>query len=108
MKRIGLKVSSTLATALLVVLAMGLPNRSVAQVAADASVHGHVNNAVGQAVNQGEVRLSTDRSSPPAERKYQYKFPLDQNGDFKGTVLHLEIMFSSCFRATRASTSSKA
>ncbi len=85
MKRIGLKVSSTLATALLVVLAMGLPNRSVAQVAADASVHGHVNNAVGQAVNQGEVRLSTDRSSPPAERKYQYKFPLDQNGDFKGT-----------------------
>jgi tetratricopeptide (TPR) repeat protein len=90
MKRIGLKVSSTLATALLVVAVMVQPGRSVAQTIkeqglGDASVHGHVTNPVGQAVNQGEVRLSTDRSSPPAERKYQYKFPLDQNGDFKGT-----------------------
>jgi hypothetical protein len=85
MKRIGLKVSSTLATALLVVAVMVQPARSIAQVVGDASVHGHVTNPVGQPVNQGEVRLSTDRSSPPAERKYQYKFPLDQNGDFKGT-----------------------
>jgi tetratricopeptide (TPR) repeat protein len=84
MKRIGLKVSSTLATALLVVAVMVQPGRAVAQLA-DASIHGHVTNPVGQPVTQGEVRLSTDRSAPPNERKYPYKFPLDQNGDFKGT-----------------------
>ena len=102
MKRIGLKadkigkiskivkVSSTLATALLVILAMAQPRRSVAQTVkeqglGDATIHGHVNNPVGQAVTKGEVRLSTDRTSPTNEMKFQYKFPLDANGDYKGT-----------------------
>jgi len=89
MKRIGLKVSSTLATALLIVLAMAQPNRLLAQVTesqqgqATGSIHGHVNNPVGQAITKGEVRLTTDRTSPAAERKYQYKIPLDANGDYK-------------------------
>jgi tetratricopeptide (TPR) repeat protein len=85
MKRIGLKVSSTLAAALLVVLAMAQPSGSIAQVAGTASIHGHVNNPVGQAITNGEVRLSTDRSSSAADRKYQYKFPIDQSGDYKGS-----------------------
>ena len=42
-------------------------------------------NPVGQAVIKGEVRLSTDRSSDPKDRKYTYRFPLDANGDYKGT-----------------------
>jgi predicted Zn-dependent protease len=61
------------------------PTRSLAQQQAPASIHGHVNNAAGQALNKGEVRLSTDRSADPKTRKYQYTFPLDQNGDYKGT-----------------------
>ena len=85
MKRIGLKVSCTLAAALLVVLAMAQPSRSMAQVAGTASIHGHVNNPVGQAITNGEVRLSTDRSGSAADRKYQYKFPIDQSGDYKGS-----------------------
>jgi tetratricopeptide (TPR) repeat protein len=91
MKRIGLKVSSTLAAALLVVLAMAQPNRLLAQMTekqqglGDASIHGHVNNPVGQAITKGEVRLTTDRSSQAADRKYQYKIPLDANGDYKAT-----------------------
>jgi tetratricopeptide (TPR) repeat protein len=85
MKRIGLKVSGTLAAALLVVVAMAQPSRSVAQVAGTASIHGHVNNPVGQAITNGEVRLSTDRSGTAADRKYQYKFPIDQSGDYKGS-----------------------
>lgn len=87
MKRIGLKtrmISSTLAAALLVILAMAQPSRSIAQTGT-ASIHGHVNNPVGQAITNGEVRLSTDRSASAADRKYQYKFPLDQNGDYKGS-----------------------
>ena len=85
MKRIGLKVSGTLAAALLVVVAMAQPSRSIAQVAGTASIHGHVNNPVGQAITNGEVRLSTDRSGTAADRKYQYKFPIDQSGDYKGS-----------------------
>jgi tetratricopeptide (TPR) repeat protein len=90
MKRIGRKtfdfgkVSSAVAAALLVVLAMAHPARSAAQ-AAGAGIHGHVINPAGVAVNKGEVRLSTDRSSDAKDRKYQYKFPIDPNGDYKGT-----------------------
>jgi tetratricopeptide (TPR) repeat protein len=36
-------------------------------------------------LNKGEVRLSTDRSADAKDRKYPYKFPIDQNGDYKGT-----------------------
>lgn len=84
MKRIGLRVSSTLAAALLVMVAAAQPGRSMAQVAADGSIHGHVNNPVGQPVTKGEVKLTTDRG-PQAEMKFKYTFPLDANGDYKGT-----------------------
>jgi tetratricopeptide (TPR) repeat protein len=86
MKRIGIKVSSTLAAALLVILAMAQPTRLTAQAAAGtASIHGHVLNPAGIALTKGEVRLTTDRSSEAKDRKYPYKFPIDQNGDYKGT-----------------------
>ena len=78
------KISSALATALLVILAMAHPDRSMAQ-AAGASIHGHVINPAGMALNKGEVRLSTDRTADAKDRKYQYKFPIDPNGDYKGT-----------------------
>jgi tetratricopeptide (TPR) repeat protein len=85
MKRIGLKVSSTLAAALLVILAVVQPSRSMAQATGSASIHGHVTNPAGMALNKGEVRLSTDRAADAKDRKYPYKFPIDQNGDYKGT-----------------------
>ncbi len=83
MKRIGLKISTTLATAVLLLVAMAHPARSVAQ--GTASIHGHVNNAAGMALPKAEIRLTTDRTSQPAERKYQYTFPIDANGDYKAT-----------------------
>jgi tetratricopeptide (TPR) repeat protein len=93
MKRIGWKIGKTgkigkagsaLAAALLVVLAIAHPARSVAQ-AAGASLHGHVTNPAGMALAKGEVRLSTDRTADAKDRKYPYKFPIDPNGDYKGT-----------------------
>jgi len=48
-------------------------------------IHGHVNNAIGQPLNKGEVRLTTDRGADEKSRKYQYTFPIDANGDYKGT-----------------------
>jgi tetratricopeptide (TPR) repeat protein len=83
MKRIGLKVSSVLAASLLAICAMAHPSSLLAQAAA--SLHGHVNNAIGQPVGKGDVKLTTDRSSDAKSRKYAYTFPLDSNGDYKGT-----------------------
>src|SRR5258708_28012361 len=80
----GWKVSSPLAAALLVVLAMAHPATSPAQAQATASIHGHVNNAIGQLIQKGEVKLTTDRSAGEKSRKYQYTFPID-NGEYKGT-----------------------
>jgi tetratricopeptide (TPR) repeat protein len=83
MKRIGLKVSSVLAVSLLAIFAMARPSNLLAQ--GTASIHGHVNNAAGQPLAKGEVKLTTDRSSAPKDRKYAFTFPIDQNGDYKGT-----------------------
>jgi tetratricopeptide (TPR) repeat protein len=91
MKRIGWKmskfgeVSSALAAALFVILAMAHPARSLAQATGSGSIHGHVTNPAGVALNKGEVRLSTDRSADAKDRKYPYKFPIDPNGDYKGS-----------------------
>ena len=49
-----------------------------------AKLHGHVNNPVGQALKAGDVKLTTDKTSPAKERKYQYSFAIDANGDYKG------------------------
>jgi tetratricopeptide (TPR) repeat protein len=91
MKRIGWKLGKTgkagsvLAAAVLVILAMAYPARSTAQATGSASIHGHVTNPAGMALNKGEVRLSTDRTSDAKDRKYQYKFPIEPTGDYKGT-----------------------
>ncbi len=85
MRRIGLKVS-TLAAAVLVIVAMAQPGRLVAQGnVGSASIHGHVQNAAGMPLTSGDIKLTTDRGAQPAERKYQYTFPLDANGDYKGS-----------------------
>lgn len=87
MKRIGWKIS-TLAAALLVVLAMAKPALLKAQAAppvGTSSIHGHILNPAGFPLTKGEVRLSTDRTSEAKDRKYQYTFPIDANGDYKGS-----------------------
>jgi tetratricopeptide (TPR) repeat protein len=84
MKRIGLRVSSVVAASLLVIFAIARPSGLLAQDKT-ASIHGHVTNAIGQPVTKGEVKLTTDRGVDAKDRKYPFSFPLDQNGDFKGT-----------------------
>jgi tetratricopeptide (TPR) repeat protein len=80
------KVSTAaLAAVLLMVLMMTHPASSMAQATGTATIHGHAINPAGIALNKGEVRLSTDRTSDSKDRKYQYKFPIDPNGDYKGT-----------------------
>jgi tetratricopeptide (TPR) repeat protein len=83
MKRIGLKVGSILAVSLLAIFVMVHPSNLLAQ--GTASIHGHVTNAIGQPVTKGTVKLTTDRSADAKDRKYPFTFPLDANGDYKGS-----------------------
>lgn len=54
------------------------------QPAAPASVHGTINNAAGQPVKEGVVKLSTDRSATDDKiRKYQYTGPVGADGNYK-------------------------
>lgn len=85
MRRYAPKWSSGITACLLMIFTMTQPSKSLAQAAPTAAIHGHANNAAGQPVTKGEVRLTTDRSSDAKSRKYQYTFPLDANGDYKGS-----------------------
>ncbi|MDE1176124.1 MAG: tetratricopeptide repeat protein [Edaphobacter sp.] len=82
--RIGRKMSAGRGAALALVFALGASLSAKAQPA-PASIHGHVNNPIGSAITKGEVRLTQDRSGDEKSRKYTNTFPIDTNGDFKGT-----------------------
>jgi hypothetical protein len=84
-KLLNLKMSGVAGAALAGLLMLALPVRTMAQ-AAPATVHGHVNNPIGQAVTKGEVRFTTDRTGDEKSRKYPYVFPLDASGDYKGSI----------------------
>jgi tetratricopeptide (TPR) repeat protein len=91
MKRFGLKFGGSLAGALLTVLTVASPARSLAQeAAAGASIHGHVTNPIGQPITSGDVKLTTDRTSAAKDRKYAYTFPIDASGNYKGTGIKPE------------------
>jgi tetratricopeptide (TPR) repeat protein len=67
------------------VLAMLSPAAlAFAQAPAPGSIHGHVTNAAGMA-QSGEIRLTQDRTNDEKARKYAYTFPVDANGDYKGS-----------------------
>jgi tetratricopeptide (TPR) repeat protein len=51
---------------------------------ATASVHGHVTNPAGAPLKAGDVKFTTDKSNEK-DKKYPFSFPLDANGDYKGT-----------------------
>lgn len=88
MKRIAGKFSGF--AILLAVVAMAgamLPGTSLmAQDASKiASIHGHVNNAAGLPLKDATVRLTTDHFTDQKKAKWDYTFPVDDNGDYKGT-----------------------
>lgn len=72
---------------MLVALAIAIPATVgiQAQGPAPASIHGHVNNAAGLMVPDAVVKLTTDHSTDPKTVKWTYTFPVDANGDYKGT-----------------------
>ncbi|MHB1022313.1 MAG: tetratricopeptide repeat protein [Acidobacteriaceae bacterium] len=62
------------------------PQAAVAQ-APSGSIHGHVNDPIGVSITNGTVKLSAGAGPLTKDSKYQYSFPTDQNGDYKGENL---------------------
>lgn len=97
MNRIGRMKSIGLGACLALVLALAA-QAGFAQPT-PASVHGHVNNAVGGPLTSGEVRFTQDRSADEKSRKYLYTFPISATGDFKGTGIapgsYLTVVFQN-------------
>jgi len=95
MNRIGRKWSVGLAACLALVLALAA--QSGWAQPAPASVHGHVNNAIGAPLPKGQIKLTQDRSADEKSRKYTNTFDVDSSGNFKGTGIapgtYLAIVF---------------
>lgn len=84
MRQMGWKLGGTLAACLLMTYVVAHPASAVAQTGT-ASIHGHVNNPVGQPLTSGDIKLTTDRTSQANDRKFPYDFTIDANGDYKGS-----------------------
>jgi tetratricopeptide (TPR) repeat protein len=89
-KRIAGNFGGSRFAAFLVTVAVAgamLPGRAaMAQDATKvASIHGHVQNAAGQPIHGATVRLTTDHFTDATKAKWNYTFPVDDNGDYKGT-----------------------
>jgi tetratricopeptide (TPR) repeat protein len=82
MKIFGLRFAGVAAASFLGLVTLAQPARLLAQTA---SIHGHVQNPAGMPLTTGEVRLSTDKNPSLATAKFEYTFPIDANGDYKGT-----------------------
>jgi len=51
------------------------------------SIHGHVQNAAAMPMQGGDVKLTTDTTpSDLASAKYKFDFPVDTNGNYKGSA----------------------
>ncbi len=53
------------------------------------TVHGHINNAAGMPLTSGEVKFTTERSTPTADLKFKPEmvFPIDAQGNYTATGL---------------------
>jgi tetratricopeptide (TPR) repeat protein len=83
MKIFGIRIAGALAVGLLG-LAMGQPGQLMAQATVTASIHGHVINAAGQVFANGQVKLTSERNITSSS-KFEYAFPIDASGNYKGT-----------------------
>jgi tetratricopeptide (TPR) repeat protein len=84
MKILGIQIAGAVAAGFLGLVTMAQPARLLAQT--NANVHGHVQNPAGMPLTTGEVRLTTDKNPSSATAKFEFTFPIDASGNFKGEV----------------------
>ena len=81
MKRMKFGIGLVLAAATL----CAMPAMAQAAAGKDfASVHGHINNAAGVPVKGCTVQMTKNLTGDMKDRVWSYKFPADDNGDYKG------------------------
>jgi tetratricopeptide (TPR) repeat protein len=78
-----MRVAGVVAACFLGLATLAQPARLMAQ--ANGTIHGHVQNPAGQPLTTGEVRLTTDHNPSASNPKFDYTFPLDASGNYKGT-----------------------
>jgi tetratricopeptide (TPR) repeat protein len=83
MKRIGRKFGIGMAALLLAAFALVAPGALRAQDKV-ASIHGHVQNPLGQPIKGATLRLTKGQTTDPKEVKWAYTFPIDDSGNYKG------------------------
>lgn len=92
MKISRMRIAGVLTACLLGLVTLAQPGRLMAQAAAPApaaipgaaSIHGRVNDPLGVPVTNGEIRLTTDRNLNTVNKKFEYTFPVDNSGHYKG------------------------
>lgn len=100
MKNFRIKVVSAITASLIGFVLLAQPGRLMAQAAA--TVHGHVQNPAGQPVTEGEVRLTTDKNPSAPNAKFEYTFPLDASGNYKGTDVKPGTYIAGVFQQGRS------
>jgi len=79
----GIKIAGVAGACLLALAGLGFGPAAWAQ--GTGSIHGKVISPLGAPVKEGSVRLTTDKAAGDAtKKKYDYTFPLDSTGNFKG------------------------
>ena len=84
MKILGIRIAGAVAAGFLGLATIGQPAQLLAQN--NAKIHGHVQNAAGMPLTTGEVKLTTDKNPSSSSAKWDFTFPLDGSGNFKGDV----------------------
>jgi tetratricopeptide (TPR) repeat protein len=91
MRILGTRVATTFAACLLGVVTFAQAGRLIAQTApaaapGSASIHGKVINPAGLPLTpNGEVKLTTEKNPNSPNAKFDYTFPIDGNGEYKGS-----------------------
>src|ERR1035441_4920981 len=101
MRVLGTRIAVTFAACLLGVVTFAQAGRLSAQTApaqaapaqaapaqaapGSASIHGKVINPAGMPLSSGEVKLTTEKNPNLSNAKFEYTFPIDANGNYKGS-----------------------
>src|ERR1035441_4441751 len=99
MRIFGMRIAGVLAAGFLGLTMVSQPGRLMAQ--AVASIHGHVQNPAAMAVTTGEVRLTTEKNPSASGTKFEYTFPIDGSGNYKGTDIKPGNYIAEIGRASR-------
>jgi len=94
-----MRIASTAAACLLGVATLGFPASLLAQ--GTGSIHGRVVDASGAPLKNGIVKLTTDKSAGTStSRKYDYAFPIDPTGNYKGDGIKPGTYVAVAFQGT--------